>query len=523
MLLSRLLAPRPSHLEIKKRPIMAGAVSFVILVCVSLIAVEGWSSWSARATHLRETQIITSNMARALAEHAENTIKAADTILVGMVERMEVDGRNPPALDRLHNFLMMRVAELPVLYGLVVYDEHGRWLAHSQKRLPSDIHSSDREHFFYHRDHPGRRPHIGPPVRSRATGDWVIPVSRRINDADGRFAGVALATIRMEHFKKFYDSFDIGHEGTIFLALDDGTLLVRRALNETTNRTNIADGPVFREYRSNGPIGTAMLTARADNVERLYSYRHLDAYPLIVATALSKDEILAGWRSDSFRLFIGISLLVSVLALLGFRLIRQISIREQLQAELREAKSALEVLNQSLETLALHDGLTGLANRRQFEAVLNAEFSRAMRNGSPLALVMLDVDYFKQYNDIYGHPAGDECLRKIGQVVKTAQNRPGDLSARYGGEELAVLLPETDMAGAMAVAEKIRLGISSLKITHSANPLGIVTVSAGVKAYVPIRDCSVPLDLVQAADQALYAAKSKGRNRSCWNVELTSA
>jgi diguanylate cyclase (GGDEF)-like protein len=171
----------------------------------------------------------------------------------------------------------------------------------------------------------------------------------------------------------------------------------------------------------------------------------------------------------------------------------------------------------------LHDGLTGLANRRQFEAVLNAEFSRAMRNGSPLALVMLDVDYFKQYNDIYGHPAGDECLRKIGQVVKKAQNRPGDLSARYGGEELAVLLPETDMAGAMAVAEKIRLGISSLKITHSANPLGIVTVSAGVKAYVPIRDCSVPLDLVQAADQALYAAKSKGRNRSCWNVELTSA
>jgi hypothetical protein len=114
---------------------MAGAVSFVIPVCVSLIAVEGWSSWSARATHLRKTQIITSNMARALAKHAENTIKAADRILVGMVERMEVDGRNPPALDRLHNFLMMRVAELPVPYGLVVYDEHGQWLAHSRMQL----------------------------------------------------------------------------------------------------------------------------------------------------------------------------------------------------------------------------------------------------------------------------------------------------------------------------------------------------------------------------------------------------
>jgi diguanylate cyclase (GGDEF)-like protein len=307
------------------------------------------------------------------------------------------------------------------------------------------------------------------------------------------------------------------------VALDDGNLLVRRASNETTNRTNIADGPVFREYRSKGPVGTAMLTARADNVERLYSYRRLDSYPLIVAVALSKEEILANWWSDTYRNFTGIALLVTVLALLGYRLIRQISIREQLRAELHDAKHALEALNGSLKTLAMHDGLTGLANRRQFETALNSEFSRAARNGSSLALVMLDVDYFKQYNDIYGHPAGDECLRKISHAVKAAQRRAGDLTARYGGEELAVLLPATDLRGAMAVAEKIRLAVSDLKIPHAANPAGIVTISAGVQACMPIGGGNAAVDLVQAADQALYAAKSSGRDYVCCNTGFTSA
>jgi diguanylate cyclase (GGDEF)-like protein len=315
-------------------------------------------------------------------------------------------------------------------------------------------------------------------MRSPSTGDWIITVSRRISHADGN-------------------------------------LLVRRASNEATNRTNIADGPVFREYRSKGPVGTAMLKARADNVERLYSYRRLDAYPLIVATALSKEEILDNWLSDTYQNFTGITLLVTVLALLGFRLIRQISIREQLEAELREAKHALEALNGTLKTLALHDGLTGLANRRQFETALNAEGSRAMRSGTSLALVMLDVDYFKQYDDIYGHPAGDQCLREISQAVRTAQNRAGDVTARYGGEEFAVLLPGTDVASAMAVAEKIRLAVIGLRIPHAANPTGTVTISAGVEARVPSRGGDAARDLVQAPDQALYAAKSSGRDHVC--------
>jgi diguanylate cyclase (GGDEF)-like protein len=516
------LPPQPSQLDIKKRPIMVPAVAFVVLVCTSLIAEVGWSRWNARALQLSEKRIATSNMTRALAQHAETTVKAADTVLVGMVERMQADGRGAAYLERLQQLMMLRVAELPLLHGLFVVDEDGRQLANSQRSPVDPADRAAREYLLYHRDHPDRGPHIAPYLRSPSTGDWIMTVSRRIEHPDGSFAGVAVVTIEREHFKRFYDSFDIGRQGTIFLALDDGTLLARRA-SQSTNRINIADGPVFREYREKGPVGTAMLTARADNVERLYSYRQLETYPLIVATALSKDEILDNWWQDTWRNFAGILLLAAVFGLLGYRLVNQISIREQLESELREAKHALEALNGSLKTLALHDGLTGLANRRHFETALETEFSRAMRNGTSLALVMLDVDYFKQYNDLYGHPAGDECLKKISQAVRTVQHRAGDLTARYGGEELAVLLPRTDLAGAMAVAEKIRCAISALEIAHAASSAGIVTISAGVGAYIPLRDGKTALALVRAADQALYAAKTNGRDQVRCDTSLLPA
>jgi diguanylate cyclase (GGDEF)-like protein len=244
---------------------------------------------------------------------------------------------------------------------------------------------------------------------------------------------------------------------------------------------------------------------------------------MLVAVALSKQEILANWRADTWRSGAALLLLVAALAVLGCRLIRQLRIREKLAVQLRDAKQALEARNESLVELALHDGLTGLPNRRQFDAVLGAEFNRAMRGGTSLALVMIDVDYFKPYNDIYGHPGGDDCLRRISDAVSRARQRAGDLAARYGGEELAVLLPRTDLAGAMKVAEKMRQAVSGLHIPHAGNPAGIVTISAGVAAFAPSRGGRTAQDLLAAADEALYAAKSSGRDRVGCNGELCAA
>jgi diguanylate cyclase (GGDEF)-like protein len=206
--------------------------------------------------------------------------------------------------------------------------------------------------------------------------------------------------------------------------------------------------------------------------------------------------------------------LVIVVGLFGWHLIRQIELRTTAEAELTKTHVSLEKLNRTLERLAMQDGLTGLANRRQFDVTLHNEFSRATRHASALALIMMDVDCFKQYNDIYGHAAGDECLRTISGLIRDlTARRPGGLAARYGGEEIAVLLPNTDVAGAVAIADNFRSAIRGLEIEHSGSPAGFVTISAGVDARVPTRDAGEPTELILAADKALYEAKRKGRNR----------
>jgi diguanylate cyclase (GGDEF)-like protein len=168
--------------------------------------------------------------------------------------------------------------------------------------------------------------------------------------------------------------------------------------------------------------------------------------------------------------------------------------------------------NRATRMQALRDGLTGLANRRCFNDRLEHEFARAARNRQPLALIMVDLDLFKSFNDRYGHPAGDACLRAVSAAVQSVLRRPGDLAARYGGEEIAILLPETDLAGAVRIVGDMRAAVRSLAIPHDASPHGIVSLSAGVASWSPGRQNATPAWLVEVADAALYAAKALGRN-----------
>ncbi|MFJ2986659.1 diguanylate cyclase [Collimonas sp. NPDC087041] len=514
------IAPRQVRFSLKPLPITLLATVFVVLVCTSLMLIEVWRSWNARSLQLRETEIATSNLARALSQHADDTLKEADTVLVGVVERLEMDGTGSVALERLHRLLIQHIGELPQLNDLSIYDETGLWLVNAKSGPIPYLNNADRQYFIHHIGSTDRGPFIGPPVRSRYNGEWIVTVSRRFNHADGSFAGLALATINISYFKNYYDSFDIGHAGSIILSLNDGTMLVRRPMSDDTIGKNLANYPIYRDYAAKNAEGTAIIASGQDGLERLIAYRHLQEYPLFVTVARSKDEVLSGWLADSHLHLFGALLLTTALGLLGWRLIHQIRLRLLAEADLLQVQASLKTLNQHLEQLALQDSLTGLANRRQFDSALRDEFSRAMRTENPLALVMIDVDCFKQYNDIYGHPAGDECLRQISEVIKASKNRPGDLATRYGGEELAVLLPDTNLAGAIAVAEKIRLAIYNLHIEHPHGPAGVVTISAGVDAFVPVRDGNIPFELVQAADKALYAAKSAGRNRVCSNADL---
>ena len=187
--------------------------------------------------------------------------------------------------------------------------------------------------------------------------------------------------------------------------------------------------------------------------------------------------------------------------------------RERVEADLIEEKNRAEQLALELDKLSSLDGLTGIANRRRFDQTLEREWARAQRAGQPLALVLCDIDYFKQYNDQYGHQAGDACLRQLAKLLETSLRRGGDLAARYGGEEFAILLPGTDSEHARVVAENIRNALFELGLPHEhALVASVLTASFGVAALVPNQD-NTPEVLIQRADRALYSAKRAGRNR----------
>lgn len=185
-----------------------------------------------------------------------------------------------------------------------------------------------------------------------------------------------------------------------------------------------------------------------------------------------------------------------------------------MRASLLSLTRKLDAANQELIRISSSDGLTGVANRRYFDEALSVEWRRARRHSNPVALLMCDIDFFKLYNDTYGHLAGDECLRKVANAINRHSERPSDTVARYGGEEFAVILAETTIGGALMVAEKIRNAIRQLNLPHDSSPFGYVTLSIGIASAAPGFD-NPPDDLIHAADKALYRAKQEGRDRVC--------
>jgi diguanylate cyclase (GGDEF)-like protein/PAS domain S-box-containing protein len=187
--------------------------------------------------------------------------------------------------------------------------------------------------------------------------------------------------------------------------------------------------------------------------------------------------------------------------------VRDVSERKIAELRLQEAYNAVEAL-------AVTDALTGLANRRRFDQYLGTEWRRSMRDRQPLSLLMLDVDKFKTYNDTYGHQRGDSCLKQIAEACMDVVSRPGDLVARFGGEEFVVVLPNTESEGAVHIAEEICEALRGRKLPHSGNLPGIITISAGCATLIPRFGKHAP-DLIEMADKALYKAKEEGRNQVC--------
>lgn len=222
------------------------------------------------------------------------------------------------------------------------------------------------------------------------------------------------------------------------------------------------------------------------------------------------DFLVTGSLSEGRLLGITVLLIMAVFYGATTETVRR---ERQKKDGLLEQINTLKRIEAELQTQSGQDWLTGLANRRRFDEMFRQEWNRARRDETSLGVLMVDIDYFKPYNDTYGHQAGDTCLQQVAKTIGEVVSRPGDLPARYGGEEFVVVLPHTDATGAAIVAEKMRVKVEALRIQHASSQVSNrVTISIGVAAMVP-PEKSEPAVLVAAADQALYRAKREGRNR----------
>ncbi|MGJ4942270.1 diguanylate cyclase domain-containing protein [Bradyrhizobium sp. HKCCYLS1011] len=600
------------------------AAVFVVAVCTAILALSGWSEWASRDNELRGAEVELGNLTRSLAQHVEDTVELADTIIRGVVSELEGEDGSGPAVLRLQGIFNSTKSSLGRVRGVFAYDETGRWLATTENVALSNYNNADRDYFSHHRRSADRSLLIGRPVQSKAGGQWVITLSRRWNHPDGRFAGVVLATIDVAYFSEFYRQFDVGPHGTISLMSRDGAMLAHSVdpVPDMERQSVVDDIPFHPSF------GILHVRLPQDDSERITFYQRAQRYPFLLVATRTREDVLAEWtrhfyvriamvvglvllicaigiflvrlllqgrrlalaltsNEESFRLLaegssdivtrIGLDERIryvspSVLRLLGWQPAQLLGKRalagihaldlpqiEEIMASIKRGEteegratyrirrrdksdiwvettlrgtrtddgrldgfvaitrdvSQQKALQGKLETLAIEDGLTGLANRRRFDERLLEEWGRAYREKTSLALLIIDIDQFKAFNDSYGHPAGDECLHTVAVILADEAQRSSDLAARYGGEEFAILLPNTDLAGCARFGERIRRAVREAAIPHRANPPSeIVTASLGGAVCRPGSERSAgPASLIEAADRALYAAKDGGRDR----------
>ena len=396
-------------------------------------------------------------------------------------------------------------AEASDLGRLLVLDRDGHVIESSHDQSAVGLDLSDREYFRAQRSAPDLGLYVDGPFLSRITNMPSMAISRRRPTNDGSFVGIAVGTVHLAFFDKLFASIHLPRGSSVTLMKRDGTILTRAPFGAMYSGRKVMTGILAGALTQDS--GTYRRLSGTDGVERFFAFRRIGSLPLYVTVGLSTGEILANWRWEMAVIGIGFAILSALIVLLGLNLSGELTRRSKAEGRLAE--------------LASTDYLTLLANRRRFDEVLAVEWRRCARAGCPLSLLMVDGDFFKSFNDTYGHLEGDRVLRAIAQALRTCVDRSGDLVARYGGEEFAVLLPATAGDGALIVAAAIRASIDALEFAHATTPSGRLTVSIGVACRIP--DSSLPAEtLVEAADSALYLAKGQGRDRVVMEGRPTS-
>ncbi|WP_349542722.1 sensor domain-containing diguanylate cyclase [Bradyrhizobium sp. ARR65] len=413
-----------------------------------------------------------------------------------------VDGVKLPEIDTIRPELRQvvlfdRAATAKDLGSILVLDAAGNLTLDSRTLTPRKANFADHDFFRVHQARRDVGLFISAPWVT-GEGEYLISLSRRIENADGSFGGVVAGSMRLSYFHDLFRKLKFGPEDSMTLFNTEGMILMRAPFDVDQIGQSISRSQVFR-YFPQQQSGSYTTTSILDHVKRLFVFRQIGSHPLLLAEGLSLDGIYADWWREVW----SISLVVA--ALFVFMIVLTIYLIAALKR-----RAAVE--NQ-LAVLANTDGLTGLCNRRRFDEALEAEWRRSQRSGTPIALLMIDADHFKAYNDQHGHQAGDAALTAIAGCIAGATNRASDLAARYGGEEFAVLVPGVNAEGAFELAEKIRGRLAALRRTQRERQEVCPTISIGLACLIP-RSGDGPGDLVREADEALYSAKRDGRDRA---------
>jgi diguanylate cyclase (GGDEF)-like protein len=481
----------------KKRAHRRWRLSAKLLIASSVVTVIGFSAictnvmLDMRRGEEQLARQMLENLASGIDADIGRNIELYDLSLRAVASSVVMPEIKGVSKEIRHLILFDHAATAKHFGAIQVFDASGQVTIDASSFDPRPENRADEEYFQVHRNNPDEGLFISRPMLHR--GAYAIVLSRRITNADGSFAGVVAGSIRFSYFHELFDRLNLDPGDTITVLRRDRTIIMRKPFdldiigrNLATVRTwNPNNLPGGSSYAGQGPV---------DATPRLY-VRRTSSGPLYVVVGKPLDTIFRLWQREATR--IGAIMIALILFVLGttFFLGREIGRRARAEDKLEE--------------LATTDALTGLKNRRKFDTEIDTEWRRAARGKTPVALLMIDADHFKSYNDNYGHQAGDQVLVGIAICISDSVKRAGDCAARFGGEEFAVLLPGTSATDAFAVAENIRRKVE----LWSEDPQVTTTVSIGVASMTPSGGLDWS-DLIAAADKALYAAKANGRNQT---------
>jgi diguanylate cyclase (GGDEF)-like protein len=521
--------------------IRARLMALAILAIAPLMfdRVHGLQNARVIRTDLARTEAV--DLARRGISSQRETIYSVRALLQILAS---VDARTPLDRTTCNQYLDGMSNDVPWIRGLSVASPDGRIVCSTEPNAIG-LNVSDRPHFqnalrsrdFALSDYLINRTHQAPTL---------VATYPAIKD-DGSISAVVLAMINLDWIGELAEVAAQRSGGSVLLLDGSGTLIAASADEEGLVGNRFATQDLTRDMlaRDEGTITTAGF----DGVRRIFAYVRVPYTEARLAVGLDESAVQAGIDRELAVAYMQLALFGAFVLLVAWFGGEQLIVRpirslvrtaarfgrgelqvratkeswlaefeplavalDDMARKLYAREEELQIANEHLEELASLDGLTGLANRRGFDRQLEDEWRGALERHSTVALMMIDIDHFKLYNDRYGHVSGDTCLRSVGETLSLVTLENAVLVTRYGGEEFALLLPGLDLKAAASLAEEARRSVEDLFITHAEAPCGHVTVSVGVESLIP-QPGQTSGTLVEAADAALYAAKRRGRNK----------